>query len=56
VYLHLYVPDVDATYKRALAAGAASVVEPRDQEYGDRTGGVLDPAGNTWWIGTHRGG
>lgn len=50
-WLHLYVPDVDVSYRRALDAGAASVQEPQ-QKPGDpdRRGGVLDPAGNTWWI------
>lgn len=51
--LYLYVPDVDATYARALTAGATSVMEPADQFYGDRSGGVADPAGNTWWLATH---
>lgn len=54
VYLHVYVPDVDQTYQRALEAGARSVVEPRAQDYGDRTAGVTDASGTTWWIGTHR--
>lgn len=49
----LYVPDADATYKAALAAGATSVQEMTDQFYGDRSGGVKDPAGVTWWISTH---
>ena len=53
VWLHVYVPDVDATYGRALAAGAASVQEPSEQGDGDRRGGVRDAAGNTWWIATH---
>ena len=51
--IHLYVDDCDATYKRALEAGATSVQEPADQFYGDRSGGVRDPAGNLWWIVTH---
>jgi uncharacterized glyoxalase superfamily protein PhnB len=51
--LNLYVEDVDATYRRALAAGATSVREPADQFYGDRSGGVQDPFGNQWWISTH---
>ena len=50
--LYLFVEDVDATYARALAAGASSVMEPANQFYGDRCGGVTDPAGNTWWIAT----
>lgn len=48
--LHLYVEDCDATYKRALEAGATSVREPADQFYGDRNAGVTDPSGNQWWI------
>lgn len=51
--LHLYVEDADTLYRRALEAGARSVREPEDQFYGDRSGGVLDPAGNQWWISTH---
>ena len=49
----LYVPDADATYARALAAGATSVYEVVTQFYGDRSGGVEDPCGVTWWISTH---
>ena len=52
--LHVYVQDVDRTYQRALSAGARSIVAPREQDYGDRTAGVTDPSGTTWWIGTHR--
>jgi uncharacterized glyoxalase superfamily protein PhnB len=51
--LYLYVPDCDAVYQRALAAGATSIMEPADQFYGDRGAGVTDPCGNLWWIGTH---
>lgn len=51
--LHVYVADVDAAYKRALAAGATTVTEPADQFYGDRSAGVKDASGNTWWITTH---
>ena len=53
--LHLYVPDCDAVYGRALQAGAESIDEPRDQEYGERSGSVKDPAGNYWYIATHKG-
>jgi PhnB protein len=49
----LYVPDADATYAAALAAGGKSVQEMTTQFYGDRSGGVEDPAGVTWWISTH---
>src|SRR6187551_2862415 len=52
-YYYLYVPDVDASYKKALEAGAKSEMEPADQFYGDRSAGVKDPFGITWWIGTH---
>ena len=51
--LYIYVRDTDATYKRALAAGAVSVMEPADQFYGDRNAGVKDSLGNVFWIGTH---
>ena len=55
VFLHVYVPDVDDTYRRALAAGASSVQEPTQREGDpDQRGGVMDPAGNTWWISTQR--
>lgn len=52
--IHLYVEDTDATYKRALGAGATSLREPADQFYGDRSAGVKDPSGNRWWIATHQ--
>jgi uncharacterized glyoxalase superfamily protein PhnB len=52
--LHLYVPDVDATFKQAIAAGGISVREPADQFYGDRSGLVKDPGGNEWSIATHK--
>jgi PhnB protein len=55
VWLHVYVPDVDATYKKALAAGGVSVQEPEQQGDPDRRGGVKDPAGNTWWIASQVG-
>jgi PhnB protein len=52
--LYVYVPDTDAVYKKALAAGAKSLMEPADQFYGDRNAGIEDPCGNQWWIATHR--
>jgi PhnB protein len=52
--LHLYVPDTDLAYERALGAGAISIDEPVDQGYGDRYAGVKDPFGNVWYIATHR--
>ena len=53
VMLYVYVPDADAVYKSALQAGGTSFMEPAVQFYGDRSGGVVDPAGNRWFIGTH---
>jgi uncharacterized glyoxalase superfamily protein PhnB len=52
--LYLYVPDVDALYRRAMAApGAAkSLREPTTEFYGDRIAGVLDSQGNQWWMAT----
>jgi PhnB protein len=52
--LHLYVPDADAVYHRAIAAGGISIEEPVDQPYGDREAGVRDPGGNNWYIATHK--
>ncbi len=52
--IYLYVNDTDAVYKRALQAGATSIMEPADQFYGDRSAGVKDSSGNHWWIATHK--
>jgi len=53
IWLHVYVPDVDTSYRRALDAGGLSVDEPKQREGDpDRRAGVKDPAGNTWWIAT----
>lgn len=51
---YLYVEDVDAAYRKAIEAGATSVMEPADQFYGDRNGGVQDSIGNLWWIATRK--
>ena len=51
--VHLYVPNVDAVYQRAVAAGGKSFQEPKDQFYGDRGAGVKDPSGCSWYIATH---
>jgi PhnB protein len=53
--LHIYVQDAYAVYQKALAAGATSIDGPRDQEYGERSASVKDPAGNYWYIATHKG-
>ena len=54
-FLYLYVDDADATYRRALQAGAASIEEPVDTPYGDRRAMVEDRWGNVWQIATFRG-
>ena len=51
-YVHIYVADVDATYRNALAAGATSVQEPVKKDDSDKRGGVKDAGGTTWWIAT----
>lgn len=51
--LHVYVEEPDAVYRRALEAGAVSLYEPADHEYGERSGGVRDHAGNNWYIARH---
>lgn len=51
--MFVYVQDADATFDKAMAAGATSVLAMCDQPYG-RTGGVKDPFGNTWWVTTHK--
>ncbi|HZU22912.1 MAG TPA: VOC family protein [Terriglobales bacterium] len=50
--IYIYVPDVDAAFQRAVAAGAKPVRQPETQFYGDRSGGVIDDQGVQWWIGT----
>jgi PhnB protein len=47
---YLWMEDVDAIYRRALAAGGTSESEPEDKPYGHRNAGVIDPNGLTWWI------
>lgn len=51
--LYVYVKNTDVTYKRALKAGASSILKPVNQFYGDRNAGVKDTFGNQWWIATH---
>lgn len=52
--IHLYVPNADEVYARALHAGGTSLHPMTDQPYGDREGGVQDPLGNHWYIATHQ--
>ena len=51
-FVHTYVPDVDATYQRALGAGAESVQAPTKKKDEDKRGGVKDAGGTTGWMAT----
>ena len=51
-YMHIYVQDVNATYRKAMEAGAVSVQEPVKKQDEDKRGGVKDAGGTTWWIAT----
>jgi PhnB protein len=52
--LFLYVPDVDATYQQAIAAGATSIMAAADMFWGDRYGKLSDPFGHQWGVATHK--
>ena len=54
VGLHLYVADVDAVARRAVAAGAKELRPVKDQFYGDRSGSIEDPFGHIWHIATRK--
>jgi PhnB protein len=49
----IYVPDVDAAFRRAIEAGATRIRPVEDQFYGDRTGTLKDPYGYQWTLATH---
>jgi PhnB protein len=49
----IYVPDVDAAFTQAVAAGATSISPPTDQFWGDRSARILDPFGHKWSLATH---
>ncbi len=53
--VHIYVADVDVTYRRALQAGATSVQEPVQKQDTDKRGAIKDAGGTTWWIATKVG-
>jgi PhnB protein len=53
VSLHLYVPDVDAAFNRAVAAGAQVQMPPTDMFWGDRYCKLTDPFGHVWGMATH---
>ena len=50
--IHLYVPDVDVSFSRAVAAGAVARQAPMDHDYGERGADVEDPTGNRWFLAT----
>jgi PhnB protein len=50
--VHVYVSDVDAVYRNALAAGATSVQDPVKKQDEDKRGGFKDVGGTTWWVST----
>jgi PhnB protein len=54
MYLHLYVPDVDVIFNRALSAGARADMPVQDMFWGDRYGKLTDPFGQQWGIATHK--
>ena len=54
VTLHLYVSDVDSSFKRAIEAGATEEMAVADMFWGDRYGKLLDPFGHKWSIATHK--
>lgn len=54
VTLHLYVPDVDASYQQAIDAGATAKMPPADMFWGDRYGVLVDPFGHSWSLATHK--
>lgn len=53
VTIHLYVEDVDATVKRAVAAGAKITMPVDNMFWGDRYGKIEDPFGHHWSVATH---
>jgi PhnB protein len=54
-HVHVYVPDVDATWRRAIEAGATAVQEPVRKDDEDKRGGFRDSGGTTWWVATQEG-
>jgi PhnB protein len=53
VHMFLYVDDADALFNQAISAGATELMPVEDSSDGDRRGGVTDPFGHVWYIGTH---
>ena len=53
ISLYVYVPNVDAVFKQAVAAGAIATMPVADMFWGDRCGGLRDPFGYSWMVATH---
>jgi PhnB protein len=51
--LRVFVPDADAAFEKAVAAGARVVTRLSDSAWGDRGGRLRDPFGNIWWVMAH---
>jgi uncharacterized glyoxalase superfamily protein PhnB len=51
--IHIYVPDVDQTHRRALESGGQPLHEPMEMDYGERASAIRDPLGNHWYIATY---
>ena len=54
-HVHVYVPDVDVAFRKAIAAGGTALQEPVQKDDEDKRGGVRDTGGTTWWIATRVG-
>ena len=54
VSIMIYVEDVDAVFKQAIAAGGKEQRPVKDQFYGDRSGTLEDPFGHVWHVATHK--
>src|SRR5260370_28717510 len=54
VHLYIHVADVDDVVRRAVAAGAKAIDQVEDRDWGDRCGGIEDPYGHGWFVGTPR--
>ena len=52
--LHIYVPDIDETHRRAIEKGAQALHEPMEMDYGERASAIKDMVGNHWYIATHQ--
>lgn len=51
-HVHVYVRDVDETFRRAIAAGATAIRAPVKGDDEDKRGGFMDAGGTSWWVGT----